>query len=373
LSKAHQSVLGQIPFQAFKDAATCDRLVVALVNNEVVGYVLYRTRRRDRAVMLIHLCVSTDARGRGLARALIDDLATNHPAASGIGAWCREDYDATDAWPRLGFDRVGTRAGKARSGTVLVYWWRPVADRSLLICEPDPDGLPVAALDTNIFRDLKEPRYQHVESQALADAWLTDSVELVVTGQVATEIDEAAKALPVLKGAASAFRRLSPRPELWEPIKVQLDERIVDPLVGENDRRHVAQASASGASFVVTRDEALLASAKKIESATGLLVVRPSELLLRLHAGLEGETFQTAALYDTAWSVGSTAEVPTRTDLKAFLQPGERLPQLAMRLHSAVADVARGARFWTIARDQALVAIAAVLPDGDELTVPLFA
>ena len=254
LSKAHQALLGQLGYQVFRDAAAMGRLVVAVGSEGPAGYVLYRTRRRDRAVMLVHLCVSSSARGQGVARALVDELTIFHPASSGIGAWCREDYDATAAWPRLGFDRVGTRPGKSRSGTVLVHWWRPVADRSLLICEPDPDGLPVAALDTNIFRDLKEPRRQHVESQALADGWLTDAVELVVTGQVVAEVDEAAKAVHALRGTTSSFRRLSPRPEDWEPIKAALDERIATLDVGDNDKRHVAQAAAAGAAFVVTRD-----------------------------------------------------------------------------------------------------------------------
>lgn len=372
LSKAHQSLLGQLPFQVFRDAAKMDRLVVATAESAVVGYVLYRTRRRDRSVMLVHLCVADDARGMGVARSLIDELASHHPAASGIGAWCREDYEATSAWPHLGFDRVGTRAGKARSGTVLVHWWRPVSDRSLLICEPDPDGLPVAALDTNVFRDLKEPRLQHVESQALADGWLTDAVEFVLTSQVAAEIDEAATIVQSLRGTADSLRRLSPRPELWEPTKAAIDSQVNDPFVGEHDRRHIAQAAAAGAAFVVTRDDAMLASSEAIEMATGVVVVRPSQLLLRLHAGLEGESYQTAALYDTTWSIGSTADVPTRSELTAFLHPGERLAAFAMRVHSAMAGAGRGARLWTITREGVAIAMAAAMPVGDELTITIF-
>ena len=369
LSKVYQALLGQLGYQVFRDAADLRRLVVAKREGAVAGYALYRLRRRDRAVMLIQLCVSAEAREGGIARLLVDDIARSHPAASGIGAWCREDYEATDAWPRLGFDRVGSRRGKARSGTVLVHWWRPIADRSLLVCEPDPDGLPVAALDTNIFRDLKEPRGQHVESQALADAWLTDAVEFVITGQVGAEIEVAAREVARLRGTSSSFRRLSPAPEEWEPIKAVLDARIDNPRVDDDDKRHVAQAAAGGAVFVVTRDQELLDVAATVEVVTGVQVVRPSQLLLRLHAGLEGESYQTSALYGTQWSVGADMVVPSRQELKAFLSPGERLAALSMRVNGAMAEVAKGARLWTIRRDGSPVAIAVAVPEGDELVV----
>ncbi len=369
LSKHHQSLLGQLGYQVFHDSAGLGCLLVAEMGSSVAGYVLFRRRRRDRAVMLVHLCVAESSQRLGVARSLVDEVAVRNPAASGIGAWCRSDYAATAAWPRLGFDRGVTKPGKARSRTQLVHWWRPVADRSLLICEPDPDGIPTAALDTDIFRDLKEPRHEFVESHALAAGWLADEVEFVVTGHVAAEIDAASTLVPALRGTSNSFRRLSSRPEDWEPVRSLIDAHVTDKSVGDGDRRHVAQAAAAGATFVVTRDEALLAASTRIEQVAGVQVLRPSQLLVQLHAGLETVAYQTAALYGTSWTIGPSSEAPSKEQLRRFVGPDERLTHLAMRVNSTLAEVADGARLWAITRDRELIAFATCLPDGNDFVV----
>ena len=93
---------------------------------------------------------------------------------------------------------------------------------------------------------------------------------------------------------------------------------------------------------------------------------------MRLHAGLEGESYKTSALYGTTWSVGLTHAPPSRSDLRKFLAPGERLAALALRLNSAMAEVAIGARLWTIEREGDAVAVAVVVPDEGQLVVSLF-
>lgn len=67
-------------------------------------------------VSLAHWCVAPDARGTGVARALVDAISEKHAQRLGIRAKCRDDYELADTWTSLGYSVASLRARGRRTG-----------------------------------------------------------------------------------------------------------------------------------------------------------------------------------------------------------------------------------------------------------------
>ena len=363
-----------LPFDAFRKFASDGKILVALDGGSVAGYLLFRVRKRTGVAVIVHLCVEAAQRGNGASRLLVQTLATMHPYAPGIAARCREDYPAHNVWPRLGFDRISDRPGRSKKRLSIIDWWRPIADRSLLTYAINEEALPAAALDTNVFRDIVEPREAFLESIALEADWLSDVVELVATGQLESEIHEASRSVPSLKGTVSRFRRLAPSPDDWQPIAQQLTALLLDSDVDNGDIRHIAQASAGDARFFVTRDGPVLETAELIEATTGLQIIRPAELLLRLHADQFESAYRAQSLLETNLRIEHPTTLPSKTALVEFTDhtSNEKSGELWGRLNHVATKASSGGRIWNISRDDGLtIALAATVLRDNALRVEL--
>lgn len=361
LSKRHQGTLGQLPYQAFRLFASEGRVLGLWSDHRLAGYAIYRVRKRTGVVVLVHLCVDVADRGGGHSERLVDAICARHPFSPGLAAWCREDYPAHRRWPSLGFERTGTRPGRGRQGTRLVHWWRPINELTLFTYVPERDETPSAAIDTNVFRDIVEPRDDFAASIALAEPWLLDSLNLVITGHLITEIDEATATNPVLRGTTSRFPRLSPTPDTWRPLYKDLTTALATTSIEDGDRRQLAQASAGDARYFVTRDEQVLAQRAAIESVTGLQIVSPLELTLDLHADQFETNYQAAALRESELEIRHPSSLPAKRDLHPFTDHDshEKTTDLLAELNGIAGGIGSGARLWELGPvDTAAIAIA---------------
>jgi hypothetical protein len=350
LSKPHQSTLGQLPYEAFQTFAAEKRVLAAWSGDDLAGYAIYRVRKRTGVAVLVHLCVDPIHRGARHADRLVDEICNRHPFAPGLAAWCREDYPAHRRWPQLGFDRNATRLGRGREGRRLVHWWRPINELTLFTYTADAEGVPAAAIDTNVFRDIVEARMDFMESVALDEPWLIDSVKLVVTGQLIGEINEASDFVPLLKGATERYHRVSPPAAEWQPLFRELSTVLQHTSIEVNDRRQLAQACAGDARFFVTRDGAVLASRDVIEPITGLQVVTPLELLLLVHSDQFELNYRPAALRDSDLEIRHPSSVPTKDELGPFTNhdEGEKTSELVREVGAVATGVVSGSRLWEV-------------------------
>jgi GNAT superfamily N-acetyltransferase len=375
LSKKHQATLGQLPFAAFRAFADNGRLLGLFDGATLLGYVIYRRRGHSGILVLVHLCVARNAPRQGVARRLIEAIEARHPTAPAIAAWCREDYPATKAWPQLGFAQTSARPGKNAAGLRLLSWWRPINDQTLFTFDPDHDDVPAAALDANVFQDLVAPRIEFPESMALGDDWLTDVVKLVVTFQLISEINAGAKPDPALTSSLERFARMSPPTEQWEAVLKVLDcEDLRNCGIDIGDLRHLAQASAGGARYFVTRDNAVVQQAEVIDQLIGLIVLTPADLLLHLHADQFESAYRPEALLETSLKVNHPTAVPSVAELVAFTEHDahERSTVLHSQIRNVVARVANDAQLWTIVRpDSEVVVLATTTIESKTLRIHL--
>jgi ribosomal protein S18 acetylase RimI-like enzyme len=120
MHRAEKNWLGFLPDAGFADRAAAGTLLVASFSDTPLAYVLYDLP--GTWVKIVHLCVSPEAKGVGLARALVDELSVRHPGCDGITLSCRRSFPAAKLWPKLDFARwpiepdVATRVIGSQSG-----------------------------------------------------------------------------------------------------------------------------------------------------------------------------------------------------------------------------------------------------------------
>ena len=333
LGNANSRTLGHLPFAAIKQAAAEGRVLAFVEGGEVKGYVLFGKRVRTGDISLTHLCVDRNSRGRGISRALVEGIVERNPHRAGIRLSCRKDYEAHVMWPQLGFRPLGERPGRGRDRLPLVTWWRPIAALALFGEPEREDARLVAAVDTNVLLDILEQRH-FPASLALTADWVAEAAELAVTAESRSELCDQRTRSAEFESSLGEFDALEPSQEAWHSTFRLLQEDPGVARVGEGDLRVVAQASAGGAAYVVSRDEGLLQQSEAIERLTGLNVVGPDDFLLRLQ-GLGGEHGRQArTIAASGLSVSTVSKMPSNVELSLYCHQRlrERSADLRRRL-----------------------------------------
>lgn len=344
LGRANAKTLGFFPEGAFEDYASRGQVLACVEDGDVAGYVAFRTR--NLTITLVHLCVATDFRERGIAKTLIEHLSEQFLGFAGIVAKCRVDFPANEVWPRLGFTRRNVVAGRAtRRPTKLGVWRRDFNLPDLFSTAPS-DRI-VAALDASVLidlhGDLSEP--EQVESKSLLADWLEDSIEYVVTDEVFTEIARSsdATARQALQEYASSFRSLD---DTDHNLARQLQRQLTS-VIGsgkserdKSDHRHVVLSVLGGAHFFLTRDQKLLDFAPGIEERLGLLITRPADFIARTHADLTGQSYAATRLSGSTLTMRPYTDVDIDDLVRTFqaFDRRERRPEILSTLRNARAQ-----------------------------------
>jgi ribosomal protein S18 acetylase RimI-like enzyme/predicted nucleic acid-binding protein len=334
--------LGFLPDQGFHDRARKGTLLAATRDERLLGYVLYDLPRRS--ITIRHLCVSPDARGQGIAKSLIEDIASRHAHRQRIDLWCRDDYGLAGMWRAMGFRPQGTRTGRSKEGHRLTAWALDLEDPTYpTLFDGYRADRATAALDHNVFLDLHldmGKRPQAEESRHLQEDWVGEDVELCLTDEIFHEIlnhpNPTERALE--QRWANQYRKISKRGDDWKVLIPEIAE--LAPKAGDADHRHVARAVAAGADYLISRDQDLLDAGKAIEHATNLAILSPSALIVRLDQIRADDPYQPIALAGTDLKQLSPTEDMHEEVLDALLNnaDGEKRSELASRLRPILAD-----------------------------------
>lgn len=287
LHRLNAKTLGFLPRGAFEEHARLRQIIVALDSDDnCLGYLLYRVARGRASI--VHLCVADAARGKGVARLLVDRLKQETKLLEGIGLYCRRDYEATHLWSKLGFEAANAKTGRGKDLAELTFWWFSHGHEDLFsrVAEPDPIRQRVV-IDANVFYDLHTRQTPESEdSKALLADWVQASIELVVTKELRNEIVNAAndELRRQNRAAATRYTTLSTDDALFQKLCTELRPRFPESVAlrDEADLRQVAYAIAGGAPFLVTRDEVLVARCESLYQSHGLMVLHPAELINHL-------------------------------------------------------------------------------------------
>jgi GNAT superfamily N-acetyltransferase len=381
LGDRNKRTLGFLPHKAYEQASAAGTLLAVVEHGQVMAYALYSLPRQ--VIRLTHLCVSGDARGRGLAGLLIKAISERHADRFGITLKCRNDYEANSVWPHLGFEKQGEVPGRSRQRYPLSVWWRDHGHPTLFSAA-ESLGLVRVMLDLNVFADLESSyqRSEQRESGALVGDWLADQVDLVVSSELAAEIARHPDPAERDRQLRAARRYLTVRTEdtaLDEAASqiaglVLTDSGIdlsADP--GDvSDVRHLAAAWLSGTTVIATRDERFITWSAAVAGTTGVRVMRPSDVVVQLDELARAQEYRPAQLADTQYGL-TPVRARQEADVLPFMhdRKGERKSGYLAMIRGLLADGPRWNRL--ILRDPRDEPVAFLVTGAGaaQLTVPV--
>ena len=341
LWRQNRTTLGFFPDGAFEDHARKGWVLGACgQSGSLEGYLIYRLS--GAAVVIVHLCIAEQFRGKGLARRLVESLRAATADCSGIRANCRADFAANAMWPKLNFVVRRQQAARER-GRILKTWWCDYGNPDLFSLSTR--DTPIAVLDANVFFDFRTVEdHASVESRGLLVDWLEEIVQLALAPEIFNEIDRRLEPRDRDEARRQAEGFLVVRPPAGSLASwVDRVDQILPPAEStsdESDRRQLAGSIAAGARFFVTRDGLLLDHAARILEDAGIRILRPSELIGLSDEELNAAAYQPVRLAGLRLTLGRAKASDVDDLVSRFLahESGERKVAFLASMRSAAAS-----------------------------------
>jgi len=346
LWRKNSETLGFFTKGAFEEYATNRTILLALQNDRVVGYLLYR--KSKRCASIAHLCVASRSRGKGISKKLVDELISKTKDCIGVSVKCRSDFPANSLWPNLGFHAQSYLKGRGKEEKELVRWWRSHGEDDLFsygatcLC-----ALKLTvAIDMNVLIDLYEkPSKKNAASRALQADWLADDIELFVTVETFNEIhrNEDIKERNALRGFALNFHVLPDNADDNDKILKSFDGLWPQCKTEQNvsDHRQLSRAISGKADFFVTRDEGLLKRASPVEECHDIVIISPADLILRLDELQRANEYKPARFAESTltWRLLRATDIPCVSSMFHNSPLRETKRRFTSLIRDCVADV----------------------------------
>jgi len=347
LGDKNSKTLGFLPAGAFDECAAKGLIYIAIKNDALAGYLLYREVKRNGQFAIVHLCVEAEYRGCGVAENLIDEIKSVAKGSNGIFLWCRKDYEIVRLWEKNGFTVLAERKGRSQAGSVLEMWVYKDENytRQKDLWSAVETGVPVV-LDANSFFDLSSNKEESKETQALLSDWVQD-IELYVTKELFNEIrrNENKEVRESSRQYAHTFITIPAKEEDKKEIRYQLDA-----LLGQShnvnfssDKEQIAWAISGNADYFITRDKQLLRHSKEIFELYGLEIIRPAQLIIKLDTALDEAAYRPSMLFSSTISTRRVNENDFNTLYEYFrcIENNERKGEFISRLGYLASEITK--------------------------------
>ena len=349
LMKRYGQTLGFLPRRALQNYLKKEKGGVLGAKNDtgqLVGYLLYAAN--PNYFRITHLCVSEEYWRQGIAKRLVSDLKDSATTQRAIKLNCRRDFPANDLWPKLGFVALANKRSRSRARHFLTIWHLTLCpDNQLDLFQAKTlDGSLDIIIDAQIFFDFDEPDSAKTKpSKVLLSDFLIDSLNLLITDEMFNEIDRQEN--PKLRNKSRNRAHNSSKVEyslhLVEDFINLLKEILPNRKPREgSDIRQLAKAAASNVKTFVTRDDHLLKNSERITDLTGLEIVNPAELIIRVHELAERQSYTSDRIagLDLRWDRLKSSDL-TNFPFHFFLKHGERKGKFREKLESLIVQTDR--------------------------------
>ena len=295
LMKHYNQWLGFLPRKALRNYLEKGSVLGAKnEEGQLVGYLLYADRYNY--FRITHLCVLEEYQHQDIARRFVNNLKGLADTQKVIKLHCRRDFPANDLWPKLGFVAYGEKPSRS-PGHILTIWHlilAPDDQLELFQAQTSDENLDIV-IDAQIFFDFDEPDSDKTApSKALLSDFLIDSINLYITDELLNEINrkEDSQQRNQSLSRFHHFPRLEYQPRLYDDFLESLSDFLPSITTSQaSDVRHLAKTAASKVKTFVTRDQRLLAKSEEIAELTGIDVVNPADLIIRLHELSEKQSY----------------------------------------------------------------------------------
>ena len=303
-AESDRDALGWFPFSVYNEAATGERLIVAVAHRAgqacYAGHLLFATRFPRGYVSQIH--VDPQLRRHNVAKTMLDALKAHLSALNyiAIGARVAEDLRLSqEFWQSQDFYAYRTTPGGKTRGRTLVLRSHELPTRQLFatsgLNHRDPLGLaaePPAAtklylLDLNVMFDLGPRRARHQDVVDLFALERLGVCRLALSTEFDVELKRSAtrgKTDP-MQGLGQVFPKFAAPPD---DVMAQLTNELAPMIFGErfaadaltsndlSDLRHLGTVIHHKLAGLVTSDGAICDAAAMLRSRYGIEVLSPS-------------------------------------------------------------------------------------------------
>lgn len=311
-------------------------------DGQLVGYLLYAAY--PQYFRIAQLCVSENFREQGIAKQLLEALKKSAITQKIVRLRCRPDFPANNIWPQLGFTPLDEKPGRSKKRHPLTLWCLTLAkdDQLSLFQANTSDETLDVIIDAQIFFDFYEPdSAKSKPSKALLSDFLVDSLELWITDELFNEIhrnNDLGKRERARK-RAQRFLKIDPEPSVVAKFDKVLRQNFpTNKPSQESDIRQLAKAAASDVNIFVTQDRNILAASDTIANRTGLQVLSPTQLIIRLHELSEKQSYipERIAGPDLSWKRLTSEDLTS--SYNSFFNHGERQGRFREKLESFLAS-----------------------------------
>ncbi|MEA5477099.1 GNAT family N-acetyltransferase [Pseudanabaena galeata UHCC 0370] len=333
LGKANSSTLSLFPEGAFDDYIWKGNVLVALDENDAfLGYLLYTVKKKERRIRIYHLCLKEESQGKGIARQLIEHIKNITREFIDIHLICRQDYGIDGMWEKFGFIPIHEKSGKNKLGKRVTTWVYNHGHPDLFSANVSTKTFVV--LDSSVFFDFYQisllQDLDDRESAYLLADWIQEELELCTTDEIYNEINKLslAKERDKMRSfAADKFFKIPCNPNkfenIYESLKSSLLVNTIFPIKDINIRQ-IARTIASGKStFIVTTDVNLLSYANQVREEHGVLLVSPTELIVKLDELRRESEYQPENLAGTQLLKKRVAAEEKQILIESFTLDGE--------------------------------------------------
>jgi len=306
LGDAHKATLGFLPKGAFLEHAARRQILVALQHQTgCIGYLLYGSSRSHNRITIIHLCISSSHRGKGVARKLFNYLTQITQESSGIGLTCRRDYQLDNMWSGFGFVPQSYKPAKTAQKE-LTYWWLDHGYPNLFsnAATQQRESKLCVIIDPDIFFELyTSETITSEESQSLLADWLEPELDLCVTNEIFNRINDISNISERKRqhNLAKKFTCLPCQNQRVDASYQSLQTLFFNQKIAidESNLRNLARTIASDVHILVTHNSCLLDIADNIYENFRLSILRPTDLIANLYELHKNHEYQPICLAGT--------------------------------------------------------------------------
>jgi len=149
LQRANRESVGGLPQPALMERIERGTMLLASVNDDPVGYVMWDTRGRITRVP--QACIQYDARRRHYGEVLVFEMMRATSESDEVRVRCAADLEANLFWRDMGFTCTTVVAGGVRRGRKLNVWSLWLTPRLLRVS--DVAVIPAAQLRVDSMYD----------------------------------------------------------------------------------------------------------------------------------------------------------------------------------------------------------------------------
>ncbi|MBD2395665.1 GNAT family N-acetyltransferase [Cyanobacterium aponinum FACHB-4101] len=258
LADANSKTLGFRYDCFYLERAKNPGILVALLDNKMVGYLIWSINKRKRIARLWQLCIKPEYRGRKIAKSLNNEfLKLAYESAREIRFECKDNYGIDRMWCALGYFSIFEKPAKTKGHTLKVWSMQFISNEPSIFSLNTSESTIKCAIDAYTLHKLMK-KSQHKESIE----WLSSELGICVTEEIFNEIDQfyPNRKKQLWNLVNTQFSKLESEPLIfqnkYEFIKAILKQNKIE--IEETDIRHIARCLASDIPYFLTEKINLL-------------------------------------------------------------------------------------------------------------------